>query len=771
MTNLLTNTKQPLSLIYLDANATTQVLPQAAAAALSTMETLFGNPSSSHISGLQAKQIMDKTRQQALSIIGAEQGNVIFTSGATEGIQTAIISALHHAKKSLDSAKKYTLLYGATEHKAVPESLKHWNEILEINADVKAIPVDKYGQLDMAFIAKEVPNALMICTMAVNNETGVFQDIAMLDKTIRANNSSIMWMVDCVQALGKTDLSLAKTSIDYAPFSGHKLYAPKGIGFMYVKENAPFTPFIAGGGQESGLRSGTENLPGLAALSVIFSMLLGESETQFTPVKTLHLYRQKIVSSLTQAFPNVVFNHSFDNSVATTINFSIPGFSSKEIMDLFDAANVRVSSGSACSSKVTRSFVLDAMGLPVWRSESAIRMSFGPAITQTEINETCNRITFAAQALGQSCLTIDTTVINEKAELDGLVQFKVGGSCCWVYIDQKTQSALYIDPLPELTERLKTLLTCRGLKLLAVIDTHGHADHISCRKSIADKFLPQQKTDALGWPLNVSKTCISGISYSYLTIGDKWLIKVATPGHTDDSISLLLCNPVNNETDDLHVHYAFCGDIILMDSLGRTNFSTSSAPAMFTSLQKLTALIGNDSLLCPSHDYNNEFATSIGAEILRNSLLSQVINNEISINDFSNQKEKLDQYIIDESGSEIMCGALIGRCHKVSVHEYDSASLTEAMNDSNNMQLIDIREPHEYSLQHDNNFAKNVPLSRLVNFVQTLQKNTPKKAQQKRIVFICRSGSRSLIAAQALARLGFDQVGHLKGGYALHQYQ
>ena len=290
MSLLTKNITQPLSLIYLDANATTQVLPQAAAAALATMETLFGNPSSSHISGLQAKKIMDKTRQQAKDIIGAGAGKIIFTSGATEGIQTAILSALLHAKKTLaitaNNTKDYCLLYGATEHKAVPESLKHWNEILEINAEVKAIPVDSMGQLDMDFIAKEVPNALMICTMAVNNETGVYQDINLLDEIIRANNPSTSWMVDCVQALGKTNVNLAQTTINYAPFSGHKLYAPKGIGFMYVKENTPLTPIIAGGGQENGQRSGTENLPGLAALSVIFSMLLGESESSFTPVET-----------------------------------------------------------------------------------------------------------------------------------------------------------------------------------------------------------------------------------------------------------------------------------------------------------------------------------------------------------------------------------------------------------------------------------------------------------------------------------------------------
>jgi len=767
MINLAKDTKQPLSLIYLDANATTQVLPQAATAALSTMETLFGNPSSSHVTGIQAKQIMDKARQQGKTILGAGEGKIIFTSGATEGIQTAILSALLHAKKTLDSTKSYSILYGATEHKAVPESLKHWNEILEINAEIKAIPVDAIGRLDMDFIAKEVPNALMICTMAVNNETGVYQDINLLDQTIRANNPTTAWMVDCVQALGKTNVDLATTSIDYAPFSGHKLYAPKGIGFMYVKENAPFTPIIAGGGQESGLRSGTENLPGLAALSVIFSMLLGESESSFAPVESLHLFRQQIVSALTQAFPDIVFNHSFENSVATTINFAIPGFSSKEIMDLFDAANVRVSSGSACSSKVTRSFVLDAMGLPAWQSESAIRMSFGPAMTQAEIDIACSRIVSVSQALVQSCLTIEpnTNAINDKTALDGLVQFKVGGSCSWLYVDKNTKSALLIDPLQEVTERLNTILTCQGLNLVAVIDTHGHADHESCRTSIVKERLAEQQSDSLGWPVKTKKTSIGGSEYQYITLGDKWLVKVVTPGHTDDSISLILCEPTLKSSPQLQVHYVFSGDLILMDSLGRTNFSTSSASAMYESLQLLTALIGKESLICPSHDYHNEFTTCIAIEMKRNALLRQVINSEISTEKFSIQKFIMDKNIIDESGSEIMCGALNGACQKVIVREYNSISLAEAVKKSSTMKLIDIREPHEYALQHDEKFTYNVPLTRLVKFVQE-QKNN----KQQELVLVCRSGSRSQLAAQALGRLGFVNVGHLKGGYALHQY-
>jgi cysteine sulfinate desulfinase/cysteine desulfurase-like protein/glyoxylase-like metal-dependent hydrolase (beta-lactamase superfamily II)/rhodanese-related sulfurtransferase len=767
MNNSCKTNNQPLSLVYLDANATTPVLPEAAIAALNSMETVFGNPSSSHISGLQAKQVMNKARQQALRVIGAGCGKIIFTSGATEGIQTAILSALQNVKKTVDNTKKYTLLYGATEHKAVPESLKHWNEVLELNAEVKAIPVNSSGELDTEFIAKEVANALMICTMAVNNETGVFQDITLLDNIIRQHNPHIAWMVDCVQALGKKQLNLANTSIDYAPFSGHKLYAPKGIGFVYIREGAAFTPVIAGGGQENGFRSGTENIPGLAALSEIFSILLGESKLCFASEETLTFYRDKLVHALREAFPSITFNHNFSNSVATTLNFAIPGFSSKEIMDLFDAANIRVSSGSACSSKVTRSFVLDAMGLPAWQSESAIRMSFGPATTELEIDTACERITATAQALENTCLTLNTknenfANSNVTNVLDGLIQFKVEGNCSWLYVDKQTKTAILIDPLPEVTDRLKTLLICQDITLTAVIDTHGHADHQSCRAEVVESCGAFQETDLLGWPTHTPSLMINQNQYSYLTLGDKCLVKITTPGHTNDSLSYLLCDAITSSSAKLNIHYAFSGDLILMGSLGRTNFSNSSATDMYNSIKLIYSIVGDNTLICPSHDYNNEFTTSFAVELARNTLLSGIINNEVSLNIFLCKKTIMDNTITDVSGSEIMCGASIKQNNDVAIYEYNSNSLRAAMQNNIHIKLIDIREPYEFSFQHNTQFSCNVPLTRLVQFVR---ENQYKKQQE--IVLICRSGSRSYIAAKALSRLGFDHVGHLSGGYAL----
>ncbi|MGO3300945.1 MAG: cysteine desulfurase family protein, partial [Pseudoalteromonas sp.] len=380
----------PTSQIYLDANATTPVLKSISDVVSHTMQICFGNPSSSHISGIQAKSLLESARSKARRVIGATTGDILFTSGATEGIQTGVVSTLIAAKNH--GLRAPVLLYGATEHKAVPNTLEHWNQVLGINAQILAIPVDEYGILDCNFIAKHAKNALMICTMAVNNETGVFQDLAAIENAIRSHNTDVAWMVDCVQALGKTALALSETSIDYAPFSGHKLYAPKGIGILYIRQGSAYTPFIAGGGQESGMRSGTENLPGIAGLNKLFSLLLDTDDNTFKSLDILYEYRTQLHQALLDTFGSLTFNHSFSHSVPTTLNFAVDGLSSKEVMDMFDAAGIRVSGGSACSSGANRSFVLDAMGMSDWQSENAIRLSFGPGITQSEIEQACIRI-------------------------------------------------------------------------------------------------------------------------------------------------------------------------------------------------------------------------------------------------------------------------------------------------------------------------------------------------------------------------------------------
>jgi len=387
--------------IYLDANATTPVLAQARQAALAAMAEDFGNPSSVHSTGLKARATMDATRARARRVLGVQSGQLLFVSGATEGIQTAVLSALHalRQRRAAGEAVGELLLYGATEHKAVPEALRHWNDLLGLGCTLQAIPVGSDGRHDLAWLRAHAGRAGLVCTMAANNETGVVSDLAGIATALAGQTGrSGYWMVDGVQGLGKLDLRLQALGIDYAPFSGHKLYAPKGIGMLYVREGAPFTPLIAGGGQEGSLRSGTENMSGIAALGAVLAAL--EEGSSFRDGAALQQFRLRLLEALRAAFPALVLNAPLETSLPTTLNFAVPGTPSKLLLDLFDAADVRVSGGSACSAaKAAPSFVLEAMGLPAWQSAGAIRMSFGPVADEAFIAEACARIRACGEAL------------------------------------------------------------------------------------------------------------------------------------------------------------------------------------------------------------------------------------------------------------------------------------------------------------------------------------------------------------------------------------
>ncbi|MCX7276623.1 MAG: aminotransferase class V-fold PLP-dependent enzyme, partial [Burkholderiales bacterium] len=284
--------------IYLDCNATTPVLPAALAAAQQAMGTLYGNPSSTHVSGLQARQLVDGVRARAARVLGAGAGDVVFVSGATEGIQTAVLSALCAVRDRRARGEDVgsLLLYGATEHKAVPESLAHWNQLLGLQLELRALPVLRSGQHDLAALRALASQAALVCTMAANNETGVVSDLAGIEAVLSDVAPQAYWLVDCVQALGKLALQLAQTRIDYAPFSGHKLYAPKGIGMLYVRQGTPFTPLMAGGGQEAGMRSGTENVAGIAALGTVLQAL--EDGASFCNTAQMLQFRELLAQSL-----------------------------------------------------------------------------------------------------------------------------------------------------------------------------------------------------------------------------------------------------------------------------------------------------------------------------------------------------------------------------------------------------------------------------------------------------------------------------------------
>jgi cysteine sulfinate desulfinase/cysteine desulfurase-like protein/rhodanese-related sulfurtransferase len=441
--------------IYLDANATSPVLPSAIAAAVDAMQASFGNPSSSHATGLRARRILDATRARAHRVLGAGPGRVLFTSGATEGIQTAVLSALVavRERRAAGEACGDLLVYGATEHKAVSESLAHWNRLLGTGLTLQPLPVDATGRHRLDVLRDLAPRAAMVCTMAANNETGAISDLDGIARVLREAGSKAYWMVDCVQALGKLPLALADTRIDYAPFSGHKLHAPKGIGMLYVRDGAPCTPLMIGGGQEGGQRSGTENMAGIAALGAVLAAL--EEGTTFRGHAELAAMRDRLAAALRDAFPAIAFNAPFEHILPTTLNFSVPGVSGKDLLDLFDAAGVRVSAGSACSAaKAAPSYVLDAMGLSLARSGAAVRLSIGPLADDAFIDAACARIRRCGEALRTSPLG---------GGHPGIMQVSDEGRHGWIVFD--AASCVVLDPPRGQADRIAALVRDAGLRV------------------------------------------------------------------------------------------------------------------------------------------------------------------------------------------------------------------------------------------------------------------------------------------------------------------
>jgi len=680
--------------IYLDGNATSPVLPAAIAAATCAMGQRYGNPSSSHAAGLSAKALLDQARQCARRLLGVGAGRLMFNSGATEGIQTAVLSALVALRERRERGEAIgsLLVYGATEHKAVPESLAHWNRLLGLNLTLHQLPVNAHGTHDLAALRACAGEAALVCTMAANNETGVISDIAGIQAVLEQTGCKAYWMVDCVQALGELALNLAATRIDYAPFSGHKLYAPKGIGMLYVRAGAPFTPLMVGGGQESAQRSGTENMAGIAALGTVLAAL--ERGDTFRSHDELEGYRARLADALREALPGIVFNNPFENSLPTTLNFSVPGLSSRELMDVFDAAQVRVSSGSACSAaKAAPSYVLDAMQVPLWRSAGAIRMSFGPLTDAAMIDDACRRIARCGAALRTGCL-----IPSERhgTAYDGLMQMGVEGACSWLVLDSASRSCVLIDPLPEHTDRIEAFVRCQNYRVQAILNTAAGQENGALTEALGRHAASRVVADAYGWPAMPERvTLADGQSVAALQLGARTLACVTdgTQRH------YLLGEALQGQLAAAAVRFAFS--------------STSAAPA-------LQGLTGAATLLCPSRDEHNQFCSGTAAS----------------------HAVCCDSLQLDHAG----LNALLGACPDA--------------------QLIDVREDYEYAASANGlplaGKVQSVPLSRLTEHASSWL-----AAPDSALVFICRSGNRSLKAAQCLRRLGHQHSYSLSGGLAL----
>ena len=354
-------------MIYLDHNATSPLRPEASAA-VTRASAIGGNPSSVHAAGRAARAVVEEARESVAKLVGARAQDVIFTSGGTEANALALYGAVYGA---LEAEARITRIFvSAIEHPAV---LANATAIAERVAGVRVaeIPVTVDGIVDveaLRVMLREGKGRTLVCVMAANNETGVVQPLDQIAKHVR--DAGALLLVDAVQAAGKIPLAF---DADYLVMSGHKIGALEGVGALIVKDGAPLSPLVAGGGQERGKRGGTQNLAGIASFGAAASVAgkLDDMARQAT-------LRDRFESELMHRWPQTVVFGAIVPRLGNTSNFAVPGVTAETALMALDLDGICVSSGAACSSgKVRASHVLTAMGVADDLASGALRVSFG----------------------------------------------------------------------------------------------------------------------------------------------------------------------------------------------------------------------------------------------------------------------------------------------------------------------------------------------------------------------------------------------------------
>lgn len=362
---------------YLDNSATTKVFESVRDIMVKTMMEDYGNPSSMHLVGLKAENYVKDARHIIASSLKAADKEIIFTSGGSESNNMAIIgSALANRR-----AGKH-IITTQIEHASVSATMK----FMEDNGyEVTYIPVDAIGVLDLEAFEKAIrPDTILVSVMYVNNEIGSIQPIEQISRIIAKKNSSIIFHVDAIQAYGKMEIYPKRLGIDLMSVSGHKIHGPKGIGFIYIKDKTKIKPIIYGGGQQNAMRSGTENVPGIAglgqAVAEIFKDVTGE-QSKIIELKDYFIDR---ISQLDGVFVN---SEKGNQSAPHIISVSVEGIRSEVLLHSLEDLGVYVSAGSACSSnKPAVSATLKAIGVRKDLLDSTVRFSLSVNTTQEELD-------------------------------------------------------------------------------------------------------------------------------------------------------------------------------------------------------------------------------------------------------------------------------------------------------------------------------------------------------------------------------------------------
>lgn len=368
----------PSRQIYFDNNATTPLHPEVKKELVAAME-MFGNPSSMHAFGREARANVEDARHRVAAFMGADESEIVFTGSGSEANNT-VLSLFVCGSGQCFPGMRPKIVTSRIEHPCILETSQC---LLHRGVDVSYLDVDGYGKVDIRQLEEQLKagGVGLVSVMMANNEIGTIQDIAAISSL--AHEHGALMHTDAVQAFGKVPVDVNQLGVDFLTISGHKIYGPKGIGALYVRKKTPYCPFIRGGHQERGRRAGTENTLGIMGLAMAVDMRKAEMESEAERLLGL---KEVLRKGIEERIDEALFNGHPTDSVPNTLNVSFPGAEGESILLYLDLAGIAVSTGSACASgSLDPSHVLLATGVDAERAHGSIRISMGRTTTIDEV--------------------------------------------------------------------------------------------------------------------------------------------------------------------------------------------------------------------------------------------------------------------------------------------------------------------------------------------------------------------------------------------------
>jgi len=371
-------------LIYLDNAASTAVHPEVVKEMLPYFDVQYGNPSSIHQFGRKAKNAIQKARKQVAALIGAEQDEILFTSGGTESNNTILygfptLRDVSHVSFSFD---KNHIITSSIEHEAILEPCK---KLEEKGVKITYLPVDGHGIIDSNDVTNSIAeNTALVSIMFANNEVGTIQPIKEISEICK--KYQIPLHTDAVQAVGKVPINVKELGVDALSISSHKINGPKGIGALFIKKGLKIVPYITGGGQENGLRSGTENVASIVGFGKACEIAKERFNENISHFQTLH---SSMLSRIVKEISHVKLNGHPEKRIFNNIHFTFLGVNGEDLIIKLDEHGIAASTGSACSVHTQKaSHVLKAMDFNHEQITGSLRMSFGYMNTLDEVEQT-----------------------------------------------------------------------------------------------------------------------------------------------------------------------------------------------------------------------------------------------------------------------------------------------------------------------------------------------------------------------------------------------